>query len=259
MGSVSSRVFFKTLKSKVSARSSFVSGPILNGSCKAVPSGCDPKCGQRGGQSGSFSSSSSASCVAGAGRGAGLRPSGCSWRIMPKTLSSTCSSPGHGNFDRGAETRFSAGVARKSLATSRVAGSKIRSAWRAGAHGAGGFSGGDCFGRAGAVRRQIGESSRALKGQTCSRKSGDLSDRSAMSPLQVDSAFVSAFVPHARLFSLHPSLVSNNSCGAHGVGGMNSCGSMDGVVMHDNSFGVHVNSCGALGHRNSCHVHAAGV
>ena len=40
---------------------------------------------------------------------------------------------------------------------------------------------------------------------------------------------------------------------------MNSCGSMHGAVMYDNSFGVHVNSCGALGHRNSCNLHAAGV
>ena len=84
-------------------------------------------------------------------------------------------------------------------------------------------------------------------------------DRSAMSSLKVDSAFVSALVPHARLFCLHPPLVSNNSCGAHGVGGMNSCGSMHGVVMDDNSFGVHVNSCGALGHRNSSNLHAVGV
>ena len=28
---------------------------------------------------------------------------------------------------------------------------------------------------------------------------------------------------------------------------MNSCGSMNGAVMHDNSSGVHVNSCGARG------------
>ena len=34
-----------------------------------------------------------------------------------------------------------------------------------------------------------------------------------------------------------------SSCGAHGVGGMNSCGSMHGVVIHENSFGVHANSC----------------
>ena len=83
--------------------------------------------------------------------------------------------------------------------------------------------------------------------QACSRKSGDLFDRSAMSSLQVDPAVVSAFAPHARLFSLHPSLVSNSSCGVQGVGGMNSCWSMHGAVMHDKSFGVHANSCGALG------------
>ena len=47
--------------------------------------------------------------------------------------------------------------------------------------------------------------------------------------------------------------------GVHGVGGTNSCGSMHGVVMHDNSSGVHVNSCGALGQRNSCNLHAAAV
>ena len=40
---------------------------------------------------------------------------------------------------------------------------------------------------------------------------------------------------------------------------MNSCGSVHGAVMHDNSFEVHVNSCGALGHRNSFNLHAAGV
>ena len=33
---------------------------------------------------------------------------------------------------------------------------------------------------------------------------------------------------------------------------MNSCGSVHGGGMLDNSFGVHVNSLGAVGHRNSC-------
>ena len=48
-------------------------------------------------------------------------------------------------------------------------------------------------------------------------------------------------------------------CLSHSLCAMNSCGSMHGVVMHDNSSGVHVNSRGALGHRNSCNLHAAGV
>ena len=69
----------------------------------------------------------------------------------------------------------------------------------------------------------------------------------------------SSFVPHSRLFSLHPSLVSQNSSLLHGSGAMNSCGFMHGVCMHGNSLVVHVNSCGALGHKNSCSSHAAGV
>ena len=61
-------------------------------------------------------------------------------------MSSTCLCPG-----RGAATRCSAG----NLASSRVAGSKIRSAWRSGA------SGGVGVGRAGAARSEVGESSLA--------------------------------------------------------------------------------------------------
>ena len=39
---------------------------------------------------------------------------------------------------------------------------------------------------------------------------------------------------------------------------MNSCGSLHGGGMHDNSFGVlHVNSGGAARHRNSCNSHSA--
>ena len=69
----------------------------------------------------------------------------------------------------------------------------------------------------------------------------------------------SSFVPHSRLFSLHPSLVSQNSSLLHGSGAMNSCGFKHGVGMHDNSLVVHENSWGALGHKNSCSSHAAGV
>ena len=73
------------------------------------------------------------------------------------------------------------------------------------------------------------------------------------------STLSSSLVPHARLFSLHPSLVSQNSSLSHGLGAMNSCGFMHGVDMHDNSFVVHENSWSALGHKNSCSSHAAGV
>ena len=73
------------------------------------------------------------------------------------------------------------------------------------------------------------------------------------------STLSSSFVPHSCLFSLHPSLVSQNSSLLHGSGAMNSCGFMHGVGMHDNSLVVHENSWGALGHKNSCSSHAAGV
>ena len=68
-----------------------------------------------------------------------------------------------------------------------------------------------------------------------------------------------SFVPHSRLLSIHPSLVSQNSSLSHGLGAMNSCGSMHGLCMHDNSLVMHDNSWGALEHKNSCSLHAAGV
>ena len=42
-------------------------------------------------------------------------------------------------------------------------------------------------------------------------------------------------------------------------GDVNSCGFVHGGGMHVNSSGMHGNSRGALGHKNSCHVHAAEV
>ena len=68
-----------------------------------------------------------------------------------------------------------------------------------------------------------------------------------------------SLVPHSRLFSLHPSLVSQNSSLSHSLGAMNSCGFMHGLCMHDNSLVMHDNSWGALEHKNSCSAHAAGV
>ena len=108
------------------------------------------------------------------------------------------------------------------------------------------------------------EAARRTRAGAARGKAGDLALNRQAGGKRVDlfgsvTDFDSAFIPYARSFSLHPSFVSNNSCGAHGVGGTNSCGSMHGVVMHDNSSGVHVNSCGALGHRNSCNLLAAGV
>ena len=52
-------------------------------------------------------------------------------------------------------------------------------------------------------------------------------------------------------------LLSTQTRDMHAV--MNSCGSVHGVVMHDNSSGVHVTSRGAVEHRNSCNSHGADV
>ena len=77
-----------------------------------------------------------------------------------------------------------------------------------------------------------------------------------------DSSFSSLFVrcmsPSQRVAHVSDcvtSLLSTPTRDMH----INSCGSMHGSVMHDNSSGMNVNSCGALGHKNSCHVHAAEV
>ena len=286
MGSVCSRDFEKTLKSEVS-RSVFVASPLRcdpnRGQRRqhdaAASPRCDPMRGQRGKQdfnvagkdlvrTSGLASTMASSTIGPSLAGAGLR-----------TIASSTSSSLVGNLD-----------------SSRVAESKIRSAWRspgfasalrssskcmsrrfAGSNtlggknmdGAGGstsrrFAGSSAMcgknmdGAAGSTSRSFADSS-ALSG-----KAGDLAlNRQAGRKRVVSSGsatdFDSAFIPHARSFSLHPSLVSNNSCGAHGVGGTNSCGSVHGGVMHDNSSGMHVNSYGALGHKNSCHVHAAEV
>ena len=208
VGSVSSREIFTTLKSKVAR--SFVSVSVLNSSCIAEPHRCDPKRGQRGGQCGSFSSSNGSS-VAGAcaGRSAGLCLSS---RIIPTILSSTCSSSA-GNLASGSVDVDRAGAVRSEVGESLLALDRSGAPGRVG----GGRVGAARRFRAGSARGKAGEFSLALNRQACRKRvdsSGSATD------------FDSAFIPYARSFSLHPSLVSNNSCGVHGVGAMNSCGSM---------------------------------
>ena len=87
---------------------------------------------------------------------------------------------------------------------------------------------------------------------------GALSQARKMHRRAIESLNTS-FVPHSRLFSLHPSLLSQNSSLSHGLGAMNSCGSMHGLCMHGNLSVMHDNSWGALEHNNSCSLHAAGV
>ena len=258
MGSGCSQEVLKTLKSEVS-RSLFVASPLR----------CDPNRGQRGkqdfndagknivrtsGMASTMVSSTNGPSLAGAGR-----------RTI---VSSTCSTPGGG-----VATHCSAGH----LASSRVAGSKIRYAWRTGT------SGGVVVGRAsaarwlraGAARSEVGDSSLASHRSSdvssgrgavgCSasalrardvrgspahvnsdgmRKASGSKDSSVvvMHGHRMPSAFDldSVFVPHSRLFSLCSSVVSKVSNSSQSI---YSCGE------HGS----------ALGQKNSCNVHAAEV
>ena len=293
VGSVSSREIFTTLKSEV-ARS--FSGSILNSSCIAEPLRCDPNrgqrrvrqaavhprcdrtCGQRGEQCSSFSSSNGSS-LAGAGRSSG--PTIPCSSSTGSLASSRSGAPGSVGVARVVAARWlRAGAAREEDGRSLLV--MDRSSTPVSVHDA--RADPLRWLRSGAVRKEDGKSSlvsnsgsvlgrveggrveaaRRTRAGAARGKAADLALNRQAARKRVDLSgsatdFDSAFIPHARSFSLHPSLVSNNSCGAHGVGGTNSCGSMHGVVMHDNSSGLHVNSCGALGHKNSCHVHAAEV
>ena len=216
----------------------------------------------------------------------------CTPLIVPREqiLSSTCSSPG-----RGAATRCSAG----NLASSRVAGSKIRSAWRSpgsasalrskNMNGAGGpmcidhglsslkrmsqrFAGSStlrgknvdgagglmCVGHglrsSGSTSWSFADSS-ALKGQVVDGKAWNCRQSS-----DFDDLFVPCTSPSQRVHLVDSVVRLSSSQDTHDMhGDMNSCGSVHGGGVHDNSSGLHVNSCGALGHKNSCHVHAAEV
>ena len=72
-------------------------------------------------------------------------------------------------------------------------------------------------------------------------------------------SFVSCMSPSQRVLHVSQVLAQRSSTqdmrDMHAV--TNSCGSVHGVL-HDNSS-AHVNSLGALGHRNSCNLHAARV
>ena len=286
MGSVCSRDVLKTLKSEVS-RSFFVASPLRcdpnRGQRRqhdaAASPRCDPMRGQRGkqdfndagkdivrtsGMASTMVSSTNGPSLAGAGR-----------RTI---VSSTCSSPGGG-----VATHCSAG----NLASSRVAGSKIRSAWRSPGfasalrsktmNGAGGpmcddhgLSSSKCMSRrfagsstlrgknmdgaGGSTSRSFADSS-ALRGQVVDGKAWNCRQSS-----DFDDLFVPCMSPSQRVHLVDSVVSLSSSQDTHNMhGDMNSCGSVHGGVMHDNSSGMHVNSYGALGHKNSCHVHAAEV
>ena len=64
------------------------------------------------------------------------------------------------------------------------------------------------------------------------------------------SLFVHCTSPSQRVHLVDSVVQLSSSQDTHGIlGDMYSCGSVHGGVMHDNSSGLHVNSCGALGTR----------
>ena len=191
-----------------------------------VPPRCDPTCGQReGAVSLAVGENTDEDEFSSAGAGG--------WRTVPSTPSvKRCSS------SPGARIR-------------RVCG------WRASPPLKGG---------SGAVLpAQRAQRSRGLRGRETSllRPCGAAPLRGASGPVRPEAGSDSFFLSFeqceshiARSHRVNVTVLEDT----HGVhGDMNSCGSVHGGVMHDNSSGLHVNSCGALGHKNSCHVHAAEV
>ena len=102
--------------------------------------------------------------------------------------------------------------------------------------------------------RSFADSS-ALRGQVVDGKAWNCRQSS-----DFDDLFVPCMSPSQRVHLVDSVVSLSSSQDTHNMhGDMNSCGSVHGGVMHDNSSGMHVNSYGALGHKNSCHVHAAEV
>ena len=108
----------------------------------------------------------------------------------------------------------------------------------------------------------LGSSSSRVLGTCNPLRDRGAEARSARKRRQVSvfqDSFVSCMSPSQRVLHVSQFLAHRSSTlfsrDMHAV--TNSCGSVHGDL-HDNSF-VHVNSCGALGHRNSCNLHAAGV
>ena len=97
-----------------------------------------------------------------------------------------------------------------------------------------------------------------------SRDPGTCSSALKGKGLNSSQSFVDLFVPCSspsqRVHLVDSVVQLSSSQDTHNMhGDMNSCGSVHGGDVHDNSSELHVNPCGALGHKNSCHVHAAEV
>ena len=267
MGSVCSRDFSTTLKSKVS-RSFFDASPLRcdpnrgqrrQQFAAALPR-CDPMCGQRGKQRfnetgkeinrdsvvGGKDTTCSSSTVAPAcalkvtrhtsysypevvGAGVGRTSSGKS------SSSSACSSPVPG---RGASLRLPSGASCPGAA-----------------------------GRGDALRPLVlRRNSSGGSMMPCSGAWSDAEQGSVLTPsgkarqCSFADLFAPCTSPSQRVHLVDSVVQLSSSQDTHNMhGDVNSCGFVHGGGMHVNSSGMHGNSRGALGHKNSCHVHAAEV
>ena len=275
MGSVCSRDFSQTLKSEVS-RSFFVASPLRcdpnRGQRRqrdaAASPRCDPMRGQRGKQD--FNDAGKEinrdSVV---GRDDATCPSStvapaCALKVTRHTSYSSPVVAGAGMCKTSSGRSSSSSACSSPVASGRGAalrlpGSVLRGASSPGAAGRGvalrplvlrrGSSGGSMMPRSGAWSdAELGRSVSAMPGKA----------------RQCSSSFANLFVPctspSQRVHLVDSVVQLSSSQDTHNMhGDVNSCGSVHGVGVHDNSSGMHGNSCGALGHKNSCHVHAAEV
>ena len=279
MGSSCSRDFSKTLKSEVS-RSFFVASPLRcdpnrgqrrQHNAAASPR-CDPMRGQRGKQKSDADFNDAGKDIdrnSVAGWDAASCPSSmmvpaCALKVTRHTSYSSPEVAGAG-MCRTSSGRFSSSSACSSPVASgrgaalRLPGSVLSGASSPGTAGRGvalrplvlrrGSSGGSMMPRSGAWSdAELGRSVSALPGKArqCSQSFADL--------------FVPCTSPSQRVHLVDSVVQLSSSQGTHNMhGDVNSCGSVHGGGVHDNSSGMHGNSCGALGHKNSCHVHAAQV
>ena len=99
--------------------------------------------------------------------------------------------------------------------------------------------------------RKPGTCSSPLKGKVWKRRQSS----------EFEDSFVPCTSPSQRVHLVNSLVRPSSSQDTHDMhGDMNSCGSVHGGGVHVNSSGiVHLNSGGAVVHRNSCNLHAAGV
>ena len=270
MGSVCSRDFSKTLKSEVS-RSLFVASPLRcdpnRGQRKqhnaAASPRCDPMRGQRGKRKSDVDFNDAGKDIdrdSVVGRDAATCPS--------STVAPACALKVTRHTSYSSPEVAGAGVCKTS--SGRSSSSSACSSPVSGRCAAIGVSSPGASGRGVALRPLVLR--RNSSGGSMMPCSGAWSDAeqscSVLAPpgkaRQCSQSFADLFVPctspSQRVHLVDSVVQLSSSQDTHNMhGDVNSCGSVHGGGVHVNSPWMHGNSRGALGHINSCHVHAAQV